>query len=350
MTTYHEEYAPERNFDGAQIHTDELSLEWRGWLVQSRLAGVPDDQLQATIMSNGYSSYALTSAYEALSQEGSFVAAQQATQRWKKLKSILNIRKSLASLAYGSGQIERRSSVSRSEFLERYYAANKPVIFTDLLCNSFAYQYWTPDYLSQSCGDVTVEVMAGRHADPRYEMNSDTHRSSMRLADYVDMVLQGGSTNDYYLVANNGFFTRAETQTLYHESPQLPEYLDHSEAQQKTFLWFGPAGTITPLHHDIMNIMVAQVYGRKRFTLLCPEDTPHVYNEVGVYGDVDCKNPDYTRHPLYECAAPIEVTLDPGDVLFIPVGWWHHVEALETSIMVSYTNFWFPNEYRWENP
>jgi hypothetical protein len=32
------------------------------------------------------------------------------------------------------------------------------------------------------------------------------------------------------------------------------------------------------------------------------------------------------------------------------VGWWHYVEGLETSIMISYINFRFPNEFTWNNP
>lgn len=349
MATYVESPAGGQAYP-APLSADDLPLEWRIWIADNRLAGTPDEQIYAAAAESGYDPESIAANLEALPNDAYYALAQRSTGRWRKLKSILAVRKALASLSHGNGQIERRSCVSRAEFLERYYAANSPVILTGMLATSFAYQYWTPEHLSQTCGDVTIEVMAGRKTDPRYEMNCDAHRFTVRLADYVARVLEGGSTNDYYLVANNGFFTRDETQVLLSEAPQLPEYLDHSESQQKTFLWFGPAGTITPLHHDIMNVMVAQIYGRKRFTLLCPEDTPHVYNEIGVYGEVDCKNPDYVRHPWYRYASPIEVVLEPGELLFIPVGWWHHVEGLDTSIMVSYINFCFPNDFPWENP
>lgn len=44
----------------------------------------------------------------------------------------------------------------------------------------------------------------------------------------------------------------------------FPEFLNSRDAAGKIFVWFGPAGTVTPMHHDTMNILMAQVYGRKR--------------------------------------------------------------------------------------
>jgi hypothetical protein len=195
-----------------------------------------------------------------------------------------------------------------------------------------------------------VEIMAGRQSDPRYEINSEAHKREVSMSEYVRMVTDGGPSNDYYLVANNGFFERPEMRRLREEVPNIPEYLNASDAKRKMFLWFGPAGTVTPLHHDLMNVLVAQIYGRKRFTLISPEQTPYVYNNVGVYGEVNCAAPDYTKHPLYRHVRPINVVLNPGDVLFIPVGWWHYVRSLEVSIMISYINFCFKNDYDWFQP
>jgi hypothetical protein len=48
------------------------------------------------------------------------------------------------------------------------------------------------------------------------------------------------------------------------------------------FLWFGPGGTYTPLHHDVMNVLFVQIAGRKEFTLISPLASPCVANNVGV--------------------------------------------------------------------
>jgi hypothetical protein len=327
-----------------------IDREWILWAVDNRLAGIPDEQLTATLLEAGHELSVVADMLSAVGSDPCYVLAQRTLQRWKKLKSILDIRRSLANLSYGGGWIERRGCLSQSEFLERYYSTNRPVILTGLLADSHALTYWSPEHIAHSCGDAVVQVMFGRQNDPKYEINSESHKLELSMSEYVAMVVEGGATNDYYLVANNGFFERPETQALLEEIPQFPEYLDHSNAHRKVFLWFGPAGTITPLHHDVMNILIAQIYGRKRVTLIPPEQTPYVYNEIGVYSEVDCNNPDYERHPLYGQTTPITVVLEPGEVLFLPVGWWHYVEALDASIMLSYINFRFPNDYEWSNP
>jgi ribosomal protein L16 Arg81 hydroxylase len=327
-----------------------LPAECRLWIAENRLSGISDKQIASILAESGYEPSAVALELEGLENDPSYLAAERMAHRFNKLKSILDVRRVLASLSYGSDSIERRTSVSQSEFLERYYAVNRPVILTGLLNGCPARERWSPEYLAEICGDVQVQIMAGRQSDPRYELNSESHKREVKMSEYVGMVRDGGPSNDYYLVANNSFFDLPETQALLSEVPQLPEYLDHSDSAGRVFLWFGPAGTITPLHHDMMNVMVAQITGRKRFTLIAPEQTPYVYNHIGVYSEVDCGKPDYSRHPLYGQTTPTTFVLEPGDVLFIPVGWWHYVEALYTSIIVSYINFGFPNNYDWSNP
>ena len=42
--------------------------------------------------------------------------------------------------------------------------------------------------------------------------------------------------------------------------------------------------------------------------------------------------------------------VDPGDAVLTPVGWWHHVEALDPSISVSLSGFRWPNAFPWYLP
>lgn len=235
--------------------------------------------------------------------------------------------------------IERRHHVTREEFFTRYVQANRPVILTDCMHDWPATAKWSPDYLKQVCGEEVVQIMAGRNTDRNYEIGSEKRKTSIRFSDYVDKVTAAGQTNDFYLVAQNEFMQTSGGKRLHSDIVGFPEYLDQRR-DGFVFLWFGPGGTVTPLHHDTSDIILAQVRGRKRVILIPANQKALVYNHIGVFGQVDCEQPDLIRHPLYRYAQRTVFDLEAGDALFIPVGWWHHVRALDTSISVSFTNFW----------
>jgi hypothetical protein len=47
---------------------------------------------------------------------------------------------------------------------------------------------------------------------------------------------------------------------------------------------------------------------------------------------VDISNPDFAKYPLFADAIGEECTLEPGEMLFIPVFYWHQVTSLDNSI------------------
>ena len=164
------------------------------------------------------------------------------------------------------------------------------------------------------------------------------------------MVVNGGDTNDYYMVASNRNFQRDKIKHLLNDINVYPDFLDSSNTEGKIKLWFGPGGTITPLHHDQTNLIGAQIYGKKLWRIISPDQTPFVYNYQAVFSQVDLENPDYNKYPLFKKVKIIEVILEPGEMIFIPIGWWHQVKSLNVSISLSFMNFIFPNYYKYQNP
>jgi hypothetical protein len=239
--------------------------------------------------------------------------------------------------------------MSALSFRQKFYARNRPVKLLGMVEHWPAMQKWSPEYFRETYGEQIVEVTSERDSDPKYEINLDNHRQTVRFADFIDFVTSGEG-NDSYLVANNHFFSQPGMKGLMADIGPLPGYLTRKNRAPHTYLWFGPGGTVTPLHHDTMNILFCQVYGRKRIALISPDESPWLYNEVGVFSEVDFENPDLETYPLFQHVDSVEVVMGPGEILFIPVGWWHHVRSLDTSISVSFTNFVFPNDYEWRNP
>ena len=126
-----------------------------------------------------------------------------------------------------------------------------------------------------------------------------------------------------------------------------PTLLGHGKLYS-TMFWFGPKGCVTPLHHDPMDNLFFQYVGRKR-VLLYPPQKQGTLKDLYYAGKghsiqdntsaVDVENPDINKFPNFaEAPAAQEALVGPGDVLFIPKRWWHHVRSLETSVSV---NSWF---------
>jgi hypothetical protein len=98
-------------------------------------------------------------------------------------------------------------------------------------------------------------------------------------------------------------------------------------------IFIGPRGAITPLHVDIWetHAWLAQLVGRKRWILFSPDQRKLLYG-----CNVQPQSPDLERYPLFRASKPVECTIAPGDLIFVPSGWAHEVISLDTTISVTH--------------
>lgn len=246
--------------------------------------------------------------------------------------------------------IERRADLGADEFLELYYAANRPVILTGLLDDWPAVTSWTPDYLKAKIGEREVEVQSGRSSNPDFEMDKNRHRTRMSFAQFIDRISRPDAGNDDYITAYNAASNQEALAALDADLGTLDEFLVRPASGPFGMIWIGPAGTLTSLHHDLTNNFVAQISGRKRFKLLPPSETGKLYNERAVFSAVpDLEEPaiDLARYGQLTQVRIYDLTINPGEILFIPVGWWHQVRSLDFSVSLTYTSFrWANDGYR----
>ncbi len=226
-----------------------------------------------------------------------------------------------------------RRELSQEVFLRDFVYTNRPVHLPAAALGWPAIDKWTDEYLKHTCGSAEVAVMQGRvRASPAAQYSGSQLSTRMTFGTYVDMVAHGGPTNDYYLVAKNDFFDSTETRRLLSDIRPMSVLPLPDSSDIK--LWFGPMGTKTPLHHDSRSTLLVQIRGRKRFSLIPPPYSAKMrQTEFGYAGD-NCDQQHLRDGSV--CARTLE--LAPGDVLFVPVGWWHEVEALEVSISISLIN------------
>ncbi|RRU25621.1 cupin-like domain-containing protein [Stenotrophomonas sp. 278] len=110
-------------------------------------------------------------------------------------------------------------------------------------------------------------------------------------------------------------------------------------------IWIGNRVTAS-CHFDTPDNLACCAVGRRRFTLFPPEQIDNLYPGPleptpggQVVSVVDFEQPDFDRHPRFReaLASAQSAVLEPGDAIFIPSMWWHHVRSLEPfNVLVNY--------------
>ncbi|KAG7386156.1 Lysine-specific demethylase 8 [Phytophthora pseudosyringae] len=123
---------------------------------------------------------------------------------------------------------------------------------------------------------------------------------------------------------------------------QRVEDVDDVEDEDITInSWFGPGGTVSPLHFDPKDNVLCQVVGTKYLRLYAPKESEKLYPIEGLLSNtsqVQVEDPDDEQFPEFRSAKYVECVLREGEMLYIPPKYWHYVKSLSTSFSVS---FWW---------
>ena len=342
-----------------------LSDEWRVWVVDNLLADVAPGEIIASLIASRVPETIARAEVLAIINSPSLVACRHLHARVGRLQQLARLQRALASKASGEPSsdsseerspegdtdfVQRREHVPADEFYRHYFAGNRPVVITGYARTWPAFGKWTPEYFKDAFADAAVEIVAGRARDPDGDRNFEQYRQKTTMSDYVDRVVQAGESNDIYMIARNKNMTRDALLPLLDDVVFDPALFDIEHLDGGTTLWFGPAGTITPLHHDSTNILFCQIYGKKRVMLISPFETALLDSARGFYSAYNLEDPDALVELRSTDMAIHEVELAPGEALFIPAGWWHHIKALSVSITFSLLNFRRANDYSFYRP
>ena len=320
------------------VDTITNSLPWhiRQWIAETLADGYSREMVSRKLIGLGYDPGPIRGEICDIVASPGFAAATRAAKRRDKLASLLDVLAEQFRRTSAGRQVAVMEKPDAAKFFERYYFANQPVVVKGLMADWPALDTWSPQWLAEKYGECEVEVTSDRDADPRFEDNFVKHRQTMKLAVFIDRISERAG-NDCYIVSKNRTLDVAPMAGLL-EDIRIPEgFL--TDGDRAPSLWFGPAGTITPLHHDSTNIFFGQVLGSKRIRLAPPFEIGNLYNDRACFSAIDLDAIDAGRYPLVREACVLDVTVDPGDFLLLPVGWWHMVRSLSTSISLSFQNF-----------
>ncbi|HEY2913374.1 MAG TPA: cupin-like domain-containing protein [Candidatus Angelobacter sp.] len=319
----------------------------RGWqrrIAESLMTGVASEKLVEEMVLSGFDrEFAKRQVAECESTTG-VEAGRAIFQRQGKRRALFEAMAETARQSHhGSGSIKK--VLTAEDFYHQYFWRNTPVVLQNLMIDWPALERWTPEFFAEHYGNEIIEITSERESDPLFEANLDQHRSRIKMRDYIRRIKQStGPTNDFYLVAKNGLMANAAFRGLLDDIRCPAGLLDPATANSHNIsLWFGPAGTVTPLHHDGSNILLGQIMGRKLVKLISPFFLDYLYNTHACFSDVDLEQIDYGKFPLMKNVEIVTLTLEAGEFLFIPIGWWHWIKSLEISISLSFQNFIFKN-------
>lgn len=244
----------------------------------------------------------------------------------------------------GPAEIPSVDKIEPELFFADFYYANRPVKLTGLVDHWPALELWTLDYLENEVGDAVVELQGQRESNPDYELVKHHHQRQLPLREVIAAIRHYESTNEFYVTAYNDSVNKHSLAPLWDDLG--PVSILKPTGGRDGFFWLGPKGTLTPLHHDLTNNLLVQVLGRKRVLMVPPWELGRVRNHQHCFSQVTLAELQAVDRNLqvYECV------IGPGEAVFLPIGWWHHVEALDVSISMSFTNFPVENDFTAGHP
>jgi hypothetical protein len=231
-------------------------------------------------------------------------------------------------------QVDRVNSISGKDFKKHYYDQKKPLIITDLAKQWPAYSKWNWDYFIEVVGQKEVGVYNNIKSDAYTPIN--TADAYMKFGDYLQQVKKGPLELRIFLF------------NIFQHAPELakdftwPEHLMKGFVKNYPMLFVGGEGSVTHMHFDIdmSHILHTQFMGKKRVLLFPFEEQHKLYRKpwevlsMANFAGYAVKF-DYENFPAVRLAKGYEVILEHGDTLFMPAGYWHHMEYINSGFAMS---------------
>jgi hypothetical protein len=235
-------------------------------------------------------------------------------------------------------------------FHQQYRSRSKPLIITGAF---EGLADWTLDLLAEKLSDREYGVRIygpDYRRKPRREWKKYSDFKTCSVREYIGLLRDRTAHRDSMYMAQAGIGDTPLAATIRDRIVQLEQKCDMERMvpQMDLNIWLGPAGHTEPLHFDTGDGTLMQLHGSKQITLFPPSQTGNLYpfpfyREIPPwFSQVDTSQPDYSLYPNYEEALKhrYDVLLAEGEILFIPVSWWHEVTSLGNDYVCSVNRFW----------
>lgn len=255
-------------------------------------------------------------------------------------ESIFDSLKSVPEEQFAEGELDSRLKNAREPFVIRKVAVHWPLVQEGLKSADAA-----RDYLKLRARDRKFTVNIGQPGSGGRLFYDNAMNMNFRTGQGPFAEIMDG------IAANEN---KPDAPAIYLASIDINDYfrglgeenrLDLGERQLIESIWIGSRTRIAA-HTDVPNNVAVCAVGRRRFTLFPPDQFRNLYpgpvenTPAGrPVSMVDFHAPDLAAHPRFQSAIPhgFAATLEPGDAIFVPSLWWHHVEGLSGfNVLINY--------------
>jgi hypothetical protein len=266
------------------------------------------------------------SAFEAASPEAAMARKQALEQRDARVRGVTSIDAMREAIKRAARDLPTIAEVPRMGVLSaaafRAQAEQGLPFLISGIVNRWPLTRCAPEMLRERFGHVPVRARVGDYINTAFA--PDRAMQDMSLRAYLDLAARTEGLPPYL-----GNLELRELNSMCH----WPTYFGKMGPPR---FWLGPAGTVTPLHCDYDDNIFAQIWGSKRIFLAPPHHDALLYpseaNAILFGSPFNPEAPDYEKFPLARQASMIECIVQPGDMLYVPAGWYHQVRALTFSL------------------
>lgn len=230
--------------------------------------------------------------------------------------------------------IDRVTDITPEAFRKEYLKPRRPVVITGLSRDWPALHQWDWDYFIRLVGKEKVGLYNNTRADEHTPVNG--YDEEMLFGDYLEMVKKGPVELRIFLF------------NIFKYAPQLvadftwPDHLLKGLLKKYPMLFVGGEGSVAHMHYDIdlSHIIHTQFIGRKRVLLLENNQSPLIYKMPltveSAANFVHWENGlDETQFPALKFARGYTTILEHGDTMFMPAGYWHHMQYMDSGFAMS---------------
>ena len=228
-------------------------------------------------------------------------------------------------------EIDRVDTITKEDFLEQYFKAQKPVIIENYIQDWPAFHKWNLEYMAEIAGDKNVPLYDNRPVDHRDGFNEP--HATMKMYEYIELLKTKPTKYRIFLW------------NMLKEIPQLQEDFSYPDFGLKLMkklpmLFFGGKDSYTFMHYDIdlANIFHFHFNGKKEVILFDQSQSDFLYkvpHSLITREDIDFSNPDLHKWPALKKAKGYRTMLEHGNILYMPEGYWHYMRYITPGFSMS---------------